>query len=220
MARTLLLTRARPQAEEFAARVRKETGFLTHIAPMQDMRDLPVEIDFTGITALAFTSKNGVSSFARRWQQRDLPAFCVGAVTAKAARQQGFNATAAQGNAVSLAALINNKGERVLHIRGNHTTGNLSAQSIAIYDQIALPLDQPTKDALAEGHIDSVAIFSPRSAQLLAEEWQADWPTGVTFFCISATASAPVQHLGPVQVSDNPSAESLLRLLSADNPPQ
>ncbi len=215
MSRTLLLTRARAQAEEFAANVLQKTDFQCHIAPMQEMQDIPVNIDFSGVDALVFTSKNGVDSFAQRWNIPDIPVFCVGPATADRARALGMSAHAAAGNSQSLAALINAANvQNPLHIHGLHKAADLAiqGQSIAIYDQISVALDAQTLHILAGG-IDAVALFSPRSARLLAQVWHPDWPRPV-FYCISPATAKPVAGLGTTRICANPSAESLLALLS------
>ncbi len=214
MPRTLLLTRARAQAEGFAELVQQNTDFQCHIAPMQEMRDLLAEIDLSGVDALVFTSVNGVKSFARRWDVRDIPAYCVGPATANAAAALGMDAQGAKGNSQSLAALVNNANlQNPLHIHGLHKAAELpiNAASIAIYEQVALPLNVKTQNILANG-IDAVALFSPRSAQLLADVWQDNWPAPV-FYCISKATAEPVKNIGNIHVSAQPNAKEMLALL-------
>ncbi len=217
MAKTLLLTRARLQAHEFSMLVEQKTKFQCHIAPMQEMRDLPVELSFDGVDGLVFTSKNGVESFARRWDVRNIPAYCVGPATAAKAEDAGMRAFSASGNSEALAGLINRaKLKNPLHIHGLHMAGDMEigGSDLAIYEQVALPLDQMTVDMLAIGEIDAIALFSPRSAQLLADVWQAGWPETV-FFCISEATGKPVEKLGQTMISGEPSADSMLaRLLN------
>ncbi|MBL4806416.1 MAG: uroporphyrinogen-III synthase [Rhodobacteraceae bacterium] len=214
MARTLLLTRALKQAEGFAELVAQKTDFQCHIAPMQKMQDIPAKIDFSGVDALVFTSQNGVESFVRRWKQGDIPAYCVGPATAEIAKAAGMLSYAAQGNSASLTDLIKNAAvQNPLHIHGQHKSGGLAIdRHVMIYDQVALPLATATAQLLADGEINAVALFSPRSAQLLADVWEANWPAA-EFFCISQATALPVEKLGKIHVSAEPSAESLLTLL-------
>ncbi len=215
MSRTLLLTRALEQAKEFAERVEQETDFKCHIAPMQEMRDLPADIDFEGVDALVFTSRNGVASFARRWEMRGIPAYCVGHATAKSAISAGMIAHVANGNSESLIDLVNQAGvENPLHIHGKHKASDLAinGNGIVIYDQVALPLDVEATRLLAAGEIGAVALFSPRSAQLFADIWQDDWPN-VEFFCISEATAALVTNIGNVRICQQPNAESMLALI-------
>lgn len=179
---------------------------------MQKMRDIIVEIDFSGVDALVFTSKNGVESFARRWDIRDIPAYCVGPATAEIAKSAGFETCAANGNSASLTNSVTAKNP--LHIHGLHKSSRLDigGHSVVIYEQVALPLDAETTSLLAAGKIDMVALFSPRSAQLLADVWQNSWP-GPELYCISKATAAPVIHLGNVRISPKPSADSMRALL-------
>jgi len=215
LVKRLLLTRARPQAEAFATDVRRLTSLVPTIAPMQEMRDLPVEIDLSGITALAFTSKNGVEAFARKSAIR-LPAYCVGKATASRAQALGFEAVAAQGNVESLAGILPES--RVLHVHGLHVTGFIGPLHLAIYEQVALPLSSDAKTLLAAGEIDAVALFSPRSTRLFLEAWQAAWSKKPEIYTLSEAVAAPLQGFGQPRICESPSAAAMLRLLSADFP--
>lgn len=211
--KALLITRALPQAKDFAVRVASVTGYAPHIAPMQKMVDLDVTPDLTGVAGLAFTSKNAVSSFARLSPRRDLPAYCVGDATARHAAKLGFTSHSATGDARALAAMIAPISGKVLHLHGVHLSAPVSAEHLAIYEQVALNLDRGTLEKLADGGITATVVFSPRSARLLAKAW----PKSLEFYCISAAAAEPLLNIGPCKIAAEPSAAALLRLLSADN---
>ena len=211
----LLLTRARAQAEAFAERVRTETSLEPIISPMQKMRDLEVNIDLSGISTLAFTSKNGVEAFARMSDTR-LPAYCVGEATAARAQALGFEAKAAAGTAETLMAILPKSG--VLHLHGRHVRQGLGTQHLAIYDQLALPLSDEALDQLAAGGIDAVALFSPRSAQLLADSVPEIISTKPVLYVLSAAVAAACPAGFTVRICPSPSAAHMLRLLSADFP--
>jgi len=209
----LLLTRARAQAEAFAKRVRAETSLDPVISPMQEMRDLEVDINLSGISALAFTSKNGVEAFARMSDTR-LPAYCVGEATAACARALGFEAKAAAGTAEALKTILPRTG--VLHLHGQHVRQRLGTQHMAIYDQVALPLS--AEGQLAAGGIDAVALFSPRSAQLLADSLPKNTTPKPVLYVLSAVVAAACPAGFTVHICASPSADTMLRLLSADFP--
>lgn len=213
LTRRLLLTRPLAASQQFAARL--PVGWQAHIAPMQDIVDLPASPDFTGVSGLVFTSANGVRSFARRWaRRRDLPAYCVGDATADTARQLGFEAHSADGNRHDLAAVLTGLPKaRLLYLHGRYRQGDISAEgqqitSLAIYDQLALPLDATTRADLAAGRIAAVALFSPRSAALLAAE-QRNWPEMICF-CISDAVAQAAQPLGRCIVAARPDANAML----------
>lgn len=211
----LLLTRARPQAEAFAQVIRNETGLTPIISPMQEMRDLPAEINLSDVTSLAFTSKNGVEAFTRNFSAR-LPAYCVGQATAERARALGFEATAAAGNVESLREILPKSG--VLHLHGRHLTGALGIRHVAIYDQVALALENDAENMLRSGEIEAIALFSPRSARLFAAVWQPNWPQLRHIYALSAAVATPVRAIGQPKICAAPSAEAMLRLISADYP--
>ncbi len=211
----LLLTRARPQAEAFAARVRAETALEPVIAPMQEMRDLPVKISLSGVEALAFTSKNGVEAFARMSESR-LPAYCVGTATAARAQALGFEAKATADDAASLSRLLPATG--VLHLHGRHVRQKLGTRQLAIYDQVALPLEAGAQALLAAGALDAAAVFSPRSAMLLAATLPENAPALPVFYALSAAVAAPLPQGADIRICPAPRAAAMLRLLSADFP--
>lgn len=211
----LLLTRAKPQAEHFALQVQAKTSLAPVISPMQEMRDLEVTLDLTGLSALAFSSINGVDAFARMSSTR-LPAYCVGEATAARARAHGFEAIAAAGTAESMLDILPKTG--VLHLHGKHVTRALGVQNLAIYDQVALPLGAKAQAMVARGEIDAIAVFSPRSARLLADALR-DTPLGNTvFYALSAAVAAALPASQSTRICQAPSAEAMLRLLSADFP--
>lgn len=182
--RTLLLTRPARQSAEFAAALEAALPgrFRVLAAPVIDIDPLPGEIDLAGVAALAFTSANGVEQFAARVGDRRLPAFCVGDMTAEAARQAGFEARSADGDVAALARIIVAApvtGGAVLHIRGRHAAGDLvarladagvPARAAEIYRQRPVAIDGAARAALERAEVDVVALFSPRSAALFSDQ--------------------------------------------------
>ena len=73
--------RSRPRCPAGSARV---------IAPLIAIAPVAGPLDLDGAQGLLFTSANGVEQFAARSAERGLPAFCVGAMTAEAARRGGL----------------------------------------------------------------------------------------------------------------------------------
>ncbi len=211
----LLLTRPRAQTEGFAEQVRANTSLSPICAPMQEIRDLTVKPDLAGVSALAFTSKNGVEAFARLTTAR-LPAYCVGEATAARARVLGFEAMSAAGTADDLVKILPEKG--VLHLHGHHVRRVLSQNHLAIYDQVALPLSAEAQALLAQNEIDAVALFSPRSAALFAAYLAANPTTKTVLYTLSAAVAAALPEGFSLRIAPQPSAKSLLGLLSADFP--
>lgn len=231
--RTLLLTRPRPQSEAFAAALeaRLPGRFRPVIAPVLAIRPLPGPVDLDGIAALAFTSANGVEQLAARTDDRRLPAFCVGAMTAEAARRAGFAAHAADGDVAALAALIAarlrpNAGA-LLHVRGRHAAGDLAARlaaagfttrAVELYDQTRCPIAGEARALLAAGGIHAIAVFSPRSAAAFAGQSAAEgWPlAAATSVALSPAAGAPLDALGLARriVAEQPTREGMIAALA------
>lgn len=132
------------------------------------------------VAGLVFTSAQGVMAWAARGGVRDLPAYCVGDATAEAARATGMLAHAAGGDADALFEMLRDMRPPVplLHVRGRYSRGALATRLTAagvltneavLYDQPVLP---PTEAALRalRGQRPVVApLFSPRTAEALAE---------------------------------------------------
>jgi uroporphyrinogen-III synthase len=231
--RTLILTRPREQAEAFAAAVeaRLPGRFRSVIAPLLDIVPVDAALDLDGLQGLLFTSANGVAVFAARTAERGLPAWCVGEMTAAAARQAGFAAQSADGDVEALAAQVaaihRPGGGAFLHVRGRHAAGDLvgrlAAHGIAVrpaelYDQQPRPLDPAVAPLLRRG-APVVAVFSPRSARLLAEAAPAaGWDfAAATTLALSPAADAPLAGLAPARriVAAAPTRAGMLAALAA-----
>ncbi len=230
---TLLLTRPRAQARAFAAALESALPgrFRPVIAPVLCIAPVAADIDLDGAQALLFTSANGVEVFAERSAERRLPAWCVGAMTAQAARTAGFATRSADGDVGALAALVIREARRgsgdFVHVRGRHAAGDLTgrlraagvpARALELYDQSPCSLTREARDLLAAGGVDVLTAFSPRSAALLAHEAQAaGWDLGAaTLVALSAAASAA--HDGPEPgrrlLAPEPTREGMIEALA------
>ena len=179
--RTVLITRPQPDANIFADACRRE-GLVPLVEPLLSVSILSSPINLSTVSALAFTSANGVRAFCKSSEERSLPVFAVGAATAGMARTNGFKTIyEAQGDLESLAVMIDtqkmiiNNGA-VLHVAGQQRAGDLiaelstrgiKAQRAVLYDIIeAETLPDPVFYALKSGRLDWATFFSPRSARL------------------------------------------------------
>jgi uroporphyrinogen-III synthase len=231
-ARTLLVTRPRAQGEAFAAvlEVLLPGRFRVVLGPLLTIVPLPGAVELAGVAGLVFTSANGVEAFAARSGERGLPAFCVGKMTAAAARAAGFRARSADGDVDDLARLIEEewRGGTLLHVRGRHAAGDLAGRLAAagvelraaeIYDQVRAPLPAGVREGLLRGTIDAVAFFSPRTARLFAaaaagEGWAL---AGAAAVSLSAAADAGLDGVGFGRrlVAPAPTREGMLAALAA-----
>ncbi len=231
MPRILIVTRPEPQAAAFAKSVERMFGtdWRVLVAPLVRIVPLPFDLDLAGVAALAFTSQNAVACFAAAEPRRDLPVYAVGARTADAARDAGFQQVAAAGgDATALQALLMSQapfGGALLHVRGLDSAGDLAdaltaagieARSVVAYRQEALPLPEAAATALREGHADAVALFSPNGARVFAETIaRAALPPPPIAFCISEAAARPVRGCGirRIEVAARPNAAAILELM-------
>jgi uroporphyrinogen-III synthase len=232
-ARTILVVRPEAQAAAFAAAIdaRFPGRFRPVAAPVFGIEPLPVTIDLDGVQGLVFTSVHGVEAVAARRLTTELPAWCVGAATTAAARDAGFAAVSADGDAAALARLVAEMwrpgaGE-VLHLRGRHATGDLvsrleeagvPARDLVVYDQPARPVPPEARTLLAAGGGDLLAFFSPRGARLFAAEARAaGWPLGAAMaVSISPATDAGLDglELGRRCVAQRPDQPGMLAAIA------
>lgn len=186
MSRALVLTRPAAQSAAFAAVLEQAMpGRFSPVllAPLLEIERVASAVDLSGVAGLAFTSANGVEAFAAASPNRDLPALCVGAMTAAAARAAGFEARSAEGDVAALAALAaawwRPGSGALLHVRGRHAAGDLvgalaargiPARAAELYDQTRRPLTAEARSLIAAGGEVVVPLFSPRTARVLAAE--------------------------------------------------
>jgi uroporphyrinogen-III synthase len=184
-----LLTRPRPDSETLAALLR-DRGVASLIEPVIDI--LPLEDaelpKLEKMQALLLTSANGVRALARLLgpppEARHIALLAVGAASAEAARQAGFqNVHSAGGDVDALAALaktqLNPARGPLLHVAGSKVAGDLAAMLEShgfdvhreqIYEaRKSAQLSSDAQRALADGKIDMVLFFSPRSARAFAK---------------------------------------------------
>jgi uroporphyrinogen-III synthase len=198
---------------------------LTRIVPLVRGLEVP-----EGTDAILFTSANAVRAFAAASPVRRLPALCVGDRTAACARSEGFaEVRSAGGAAADLARLARESGHRhFLHPRGREA-GEIAldgapvgarVEAVAVY--AAEPAGAPPADvaqALAEGSIGLVTVWSPRHAAIL-RGWiaAAGPPLGATrLLGISAAAVAPLHGAGfaEVLVAARPDASGMAERVGA-----
>lgn len=232
-ARTLLLTRPQHQSRAFARALDQHLPGRFHpiLSPVLEIAPTDAPLDLAGIACLLFTSANGVAQFAARSAERGLPALCVGAMTAEAARRAGFAATSADGDVADLARLARETWRpgtgAFLHVRGRHAAGDLVARLAAeglparaaeIYQQRPCPLTDEARALLDQGRIDLMALFSPRSAALLAADlrrggWRLD-KTEAVALSPAADAGLAGVALAARHIAPTPTREGMIAALA------
>lgn len=230
----ILITRPKEDAATFAARL-AALGHETRLEPLLAIRPRPgASLPLEGAQALLFTSANGVRAAARLTAERGLPALCVGDATARAARDAGFGAVeSAAGDVAALTALVKRRarpgGGPLVHVAGTVTAGDLSGALAAagfdvrravLYEAVrAERLSPPTRQALAAGTIDAVALFSPRTARTFARivrEEALEAPVArVDMLCLSAAVAEALDSLPGrrLLVAAEPTQDALIDLI-------
>lgn len=175
----VLNLRPQPQATRFHAVLRARYGQDLRIydSPLLAPRFLMPTLPEGRFGAVIFTSETGVA--ASKGLGQDVPrlAFCVGGRTAQVAQAAGFETITAEGDAVSLLAILQQHTDKApfLHLHGREVTGDISgdlrrlglpATGVVVYAQEAQPLTPEVCQRLAQGGPLLVPLFSPRSARL------------------------------------------------------
>ena len=194
---------------------------LTRIWPTEQAPEIPGETE-----GLLFTSANAVRVFARLSARRDLPALCVGAATAQAAREAGFTEVrSAEGDARALVRLAVDSGiPAFLHPRGRHAAGDIAGwlgesgrqvAELVIYEAVeAGPPSAAVAEALGAGGVDLVTVWSPRGAEILARRLPeiGAFLEGTDLLAISAVAARPLAGAGfrATRLAAEPSGAAML----------
>jgi uroporphyrinogen-III synthase len=228
----VLLTRPERESAALAAALGAE-GWRPMIWPLLDIRPTGAVPDLAGAQAVLFTSRNAVAATP----PAALPALCVGAATAEAARAAGFaEVRSAGGDAAALAAAVratlDPAAGPLAFPRGETVAGDLAgalrAAGFALRETVvyaAAPASAAPPEiaaALAAGAVRAAAFYSPRTAAAfaaLAGPWRAGLAaTGAA--AISAAAAAPLAGLGfrAVRVAERPDGAAMRAALSRLRP--
>lgn len=239
----IIVTRPEPDASAFA-QLARGAGLEPVLSPVMTIKFRNEEPNLAGIGALAFTSANGVRAFAAAVEAvAALPAFAAGAITADAARAQGFSRIlTANGGVEDLARVILEASKArvfdgaILHAAGSARAGSLSqtlaARDIVVklavlYDAVpAATLGANAMKVLSESRPDDcAALFSPRSARLFIDQARAaglvDQLGGLTALCLSdaVAEAARAAKWRDILAAPEPSAGSLLETILEPRPP-
>lgn len=226
----LLVTRPPEDAARFVAALRAG-GHTAVVAPLLEIAVRATAPDLAGVQALLFTSANGVRAFAANSARRDLPVFAVGDRTAELARETGFrDVRSAAGDVAALAALAAAQAEpaagALLHVAGSKRAGDLAGaledagfavRRAVLYDaRPVAALPEAARRALAQGALDGVGFFSPRTAEsfvrLVRAAGLSHATEGLTAVCLSPAVAEAARDLTwrDVRVARTPTQEALL----------
>lgn len=230
----VLLTRPFSEGKRLAALLQNR-GHQAVLSPVMKVCFLdgpPLAVE--GIQAILLTSANGACALARRTSVRDVPIFAVGPQTSEAARAGGFaNVQDAGGDSAGLVEAVCRSARpqhgALLLAAGRERRGDVESKLAGaaftvrveeLYDAVEIPrLSAAAAKALAEGGIDAVMLFSPRTAKLFVRQLQSATLEGeckrIIALCISdATAAAlPPFQFASCHVARRPDREGMLQLL-------
>ena len=233
----LLVTRPRDDAEAFAKALRAR-GHVAIIAPVMEVHVLAgAPIALEGVQAVLATSANGVRALAAGTKRRDLTIYTVGPQTAEAARDAGFTIViSAEGDSTALVETVAREADpakgALLHAAGAETAGRLQhalqargfrVETAVLYEAVPIAkLPAEAEEALRNGTVDGVFLFSPRSARIFAtlvgDAGLAAQCAKLIACCISAATAEALSPLSfaRVAVAGSPNQDAMLDLV----PPQ
>jgi uroporphyrinogen-III synthase len=171
----IAITRAQPEAEKTARRVR-ERGAEPVQTPLLTIEPRPFDLRIAGVQALLFTSSNGIHNFAAQTPARNIAAFAVGESTAAAARGAGFtDVRCADGDVIALTQLVQTALDphagALVHISGRHIAGDLAqslrAAGFHVERRVAYEAVAATElPAAFDGPLDIALFHSARAAEI------------------------------------------------------
>jgi len=224
--RSVILTRPRHQAEEFATLIRQRFDAEVHCCPLIEIEYHPSDWP-SDIGGVILTSANAVRSVAPR---PGMTALCVGDATADAARNAGFDALSADGTADHLARMM--LGDPALmqiawfYPHGAHVVGSLVAdltnagvkvQSTVSYKQVERAWSEAERETALRGD-NLFPVFSPNAARVLSVALKGVSLPKARFLAISAQAAERLVEdwVGQIAVAAHPSREAMLDLIGEE----
>jgi len=232
----VLVTRPADDAPALAEAVQAR-GHEPLIAPLSTIRfETPAAPSETP-AATIFTSRNAVRALAGLdWanQLRALPAYCVGAATAQAARDAGFtHVIGGGGTGAQLAEYVTythtSEAGPLLYLTGNHVAFDMQAalgergfsvrRCIVYRSDLVAGFSAEVRAALQAGDVDAAMLMSPRAASHFAALAQSAGITAqavlLDYLCLSDAVATALASLGAVhiKVARQPTQEALIDLL-------
>ncbi len=180
--------------------------------------------------AIAVTSANGIRAVSANAGLKTIRTLTVGPQSLKAALASGFRAEAHGGDVDGLAAFIRGNLDPargpVLYISGAETAGDLEAQLKAsgfgcyravLYDAIPAAMLGEAGEALRNGTLDAVMLYSPRSARIWRTLVEAaeleDEAAAALHLCLSRNVAAVLPEAWKTAAAASPDEAAMLALL-------
>lgn len=223
---TVILTRPHAQSESFAAEIATSWAGELKVIQSPLMKIVHLPFDAGHPDAVIFSSANGVLAAKSAGLPLGLLAWCVGAKTAKTAKDAGFNAIVGSGDADRLVAdIIAAKPLGMLvHIRGKHARGDISQRlnaaglhcsEVVAYDQHEVDLSEKAKVLLHADNSVIFPLFSPRTATILNQYGPFACPAEVVALSEAVKEAVGLAGVVHMTVATEPTAEAMLRAVLA-----
>jgi uroporphyrinogen-III synthase len=233
--RSVLVTRPQPVADEFAEKLRHE-GYTAYVAPMMEYVGIAVDLaDLADYQALIFTSAQAVQIFSTLSAERSQLVLAVGDATAATAAKAGFtDVHSAKGNSGDVATLVKTEAplsglKKILHLCSADTSDDIGAAVAGagvevvrrpVYKtQLADSIPEDVVAALQRGAIDTVMVFSTRTAEnfvrLFMQKGLRDMSPKLEVICISDAVAGTLRELPwrSVLVARQPRLEAVMQAL-------
>jgi uroporphyrinogen-III synthase len=226
----LLLTRPAAQSARFLHECEDGLGrpVKAVISPIMGIEPRTLTVDPRRFAGVVFTSENAVTALGRPDWSRGVTAWCVGRRTADAAAAAGFTALSAEGDAQALLTriLADRPEGPLLHLGGAHlasdiaaelTQSGVPAETVVVYDQVAVPLTTEARTLLSapQGRV-VLPLFSPRSAWLVRAAVETVAP-GVVPLAMSENVAEAWGTAPPVaKVAVEPTSAAMRALVLAE----
>lgn len=231
-----LVTRPQPECRRTADLIRA-ADHIADEAPLLEFRaEAPVQLDLTGVSALAFTSGRALDALASHRQLEQLftlPVFTVGDRTAAACRQAGFKSvSSANGDAAALATLLvanrrTFQGGRVLYLAARDRSADFEAlldergikcdTAIVYRMETATALADDVRTVLCNSGYDGILVYSRRTAETLLQLLKTSCPDAIfsrlRVYAISQQAAEPLSGYMSVEAADAPREKALMELV-------
>lgn len=225
----VLITRPVEQAARTARRL-EQAGFLPITAPLLEIESLHWQAPDLPPQAILLTSANALPSLNASSLSRNIPVYAVGAQTARLTSESGFTSVqSAEGDSRTLYTLVRQSCSpglgALLYLTGDSVTGNLATRlsadgywvetRLAYRAHAAQTLPKAVAQALEQGQIDTVLLYSPRSAAIFSQLMSGNPARAhLRLVCLSpAVAKAAAAGWQRVDISMHPDEDRLLETL-------
>ena len=219
----LVLTRPEEASRRFLAAVEERLGqrvahILSSAIEIESVAHGPLP---DGVASVILTSEQGALRARGAGARAGMTAWCVGDRTADVARREGFEAVSAGGDVEALIATILKARPEVplVHIRGEQTTGDVSARlnkaglmthELVVYRQRDRTLATEVFEALADGETLVVPLFSPRSAGAFLRQAKPSAPLRVIAMSQAVADKAAACGARDIFVVERPDIEAMV----------